>query len=80
MPARTSANVSLAAHERTVVTTWSAATAKGETDIYASVSADGGTTFGAPVRVNSAASTAKVNGEQPPRVTLTPAPPGPPRT
>jgi len=63
-----------------VVATWSAATAKGETDIYASVSADGGTTFGAPVRVNSAASTAKVNGEQPPRVTLTPAPPGPPRT
>ena len=47
---------------------WSAATAKGETDIYASVSADGGTTFGAPVRVNSAAGTAKVNGEQAPRV------------
>ena len=52
---------------------------KGETDIYASVSADGGTTFGAPVRVNSAAGTAKVNGEQAPRVTLAPAPAGPPR-
>ena len=79
VPARTSANVSLAAEGRIVVATWSAATAKGETDIYASVSADGGTTFGAPVRVSSAAGTAKVNGEQAPRVTLAPAPAGPPR-
>ncbi|MEO7273657.1 MAG: sialidase family protein, partial [Vicinamibacterales bacterium] len=61
---------------RMVVATWSASTPKGETDIYASVSADGGTTFGTPVRVNSAAGTAKVNGEQAPRVTLAAAPSG----
>src|SRR4051794_9796938 len=79
VPARTSANVSLAAEGRTVVATWSASTPKGETDIYASVSADGGTTFGAPVRVNSAPGTAKVNGEQAPRVTLAPASSAAPR-
>jgi hypothetical protein len=60
VPARTSANVSLAAQGRMVVATWSASTATGETDIYASVSGDAGATFGAPVRVNSAAGTAKV--------------------
>lgn len=79
VPARTSANVSLAAEGRMVVATWSASTPKGETDIYASVSGDAGTTFGAPVRVNSAAGTAKVNGEQAPRVTLSAAPPGAPK-
>ena len=72
VPARTSANVSLAADGRTVVAVWSAALPQGQTDIYASVSRDSGTTFSEPVRVNSTAGDARVNGEQPPRVVLTP--------
>ena len=79
VPARTSANVSLAAEGRMVVATWSASSPKGDTDIYASVSADGGSTFGAPVRVNSVAGAAKVNGEQPPRVALSRTSSGAPR-
>src|SRR6476659_9850594 len=78
VPARTSANVSLAAAGRTVVAAWSAAAPDGKTDIYASVSTDAGATFGPPVRVNSAAGTAKVNGEQAPRVTLAASPGGRP--
>ena len=71
VPARASANVSLAADGRTLVAVWSAAAADGQPDIYAAVSADAGVSFGGAVKVNSAGGGAKVNGEQPPRVVLT---------
>jgi hypothetical protein len=67
---RANANVSLAAEGPFVVAAWSATTAAGEADIYASASADAGRTFGAPVRVNETPGDARVNGEQPPRVAL----------
>jgi hypothetical protein len=67
---RANANVSLVAAGPFVAAVWSAATADGSTDIFAAVSRDGGVSFGAPVRVNSTAGDARVNGEQPPRVTL----------
>jgi hypothetical protein len=67
---RASANVSLAASGAFVAATWSASAPSGETDIYAASSRDGGTTFSAPVRVNSTPGDARVNGEQPPRLAL----------
>ena len=69
---RANANVSLTAIGQFATVTWSAATAAGVTDIYASTSRDGGRTFGAPVRVNRTPGDANVGGEQPPRVTLVP--------
>ena len=72
VPGRVNAHVSLAARERFVAAVWSGATKTGPSDIYAAVSGDGGRTFGAPVRVNTTAGFARVNGEQPPRVTLVP--------
>ena len=67
---RQNANVSLAAAGRFVAAVWAASTAAGATDIYAAVSRDAGTTFSAPVRVNSTAGAARVNGEQPAHVSL----------
>jgi hypothetical protein len=67
---RSNANVSLAANGAFVVAVWSASVANGVTDIFAAVSPDGGTRFSSPVRVNSTAGEASVNGEQPPRATL----------
>lgn len=67
---RANANPSLAAIRAFAVVTWSAATSAGATDIYASVSRDGGRTFGAATRVNGTPGDASVGGEQPPRVTL----------
>ena len=63
---RANANVSLAAAGRFVAAVWSASTPDGVTDIFASVSRDGGMTFGAPLRINSTPGEARVNGEQPP--------------
>jgi hypothetical protein len=40
--------------------------------VFAAASTDGGQTFSAPVRVNSVAGDARVNGEQPPRVSVRP--------
>lgn len=71
---RANATVSLAAGGGVVVAAWSASLASGATDIYAAVSRDQGISFTAPVRVNSVAGDARVNGEQPPRVTLAPRP------
>ena len=67
---RANANVSLASTGAFVAAVWSASLSNGVTDIYAAVSLDGGTRFSSPVRVNSTAGEASVNGEQPPRVTL----------
>jgi hypothetical protein len=55
---------------------WSASSASTGTNIFASVSADGGQSFSAPVRVNAVDRQASVNGEQPPRVALVRGPDG----
>jgi hypothetical protein len=73
VPGRANATPSIAARGRVVVVVWSAS-ARGATDIYAAVSRDAGSTFAPPVRVNDAAASASVSGEQPPRVVLTPRP------
>ncbi len=70
VPGRTNAYVSLAASGASVVAVWAASDDKGGTDIYAAVSRNSGRTFAAPTRVNSTPGTARVNGEQPPRVTI----------
>jgi hypothetical protein len=70
VPGRANAHVSLVAEGAFVGAVWSASTADGPTDIYVAASRDGGGTFGAPVRVNSSPGDARVNGEQPPRLTL----------
>src|SRR5262245_46942435 len=69
IPDRANAHVTLAADGDRVVAAW-AATGKPGTDIYASVSGDGGVTFGRPVRVNDVEGDANSNGEQPPRIAL----------
>jgi hypothetical protein len=69
---RASANVSMAASGRFVAVVWAASTEAGVTDIYAAASRDAGGTFSAPVRVNSTAGAARVNGEQPPHLSLVP--------
>src|SRR5687768_1031987 len=72
VPGRANANVSLAAAEDTIAAVWSAAEQGGPTDIYLSISQDGGTSFSPPTRVNNTPGDARVNGEQPPRVALVP--------
>ena len=61
--------MTLAADGDRVAAAW-AATGDQGTDVYAAVSADGGRTFGAPVRVNDVEGDASANGEQPPRVVI----------
>jgi hypothetical protein len=72
VPGRANANVSIASHGDLVAAVWAASTPRGATDVYAATSRNGGETFSAPVRVNSVAGDARVNGEQPPRLALTP--------
>ncbi len=67
---RSNANVTMAVSGTFVAAVWSGSLPAGTTDIYASVSRDSGATFSGPVRVNSIDGDARVNGEQPPRVTL----------
>lgn len=67
---RASATVSLASGAGLLAAAWSASLPGGETDIYLATSRDGGASFSAPVRVNSVPGDARVNGEQPPRVTV----------
>jgi hypothetical protein len=69
---RANANPSLAAIGTFAVVVWGASTTAGVTDIYASISRDGGVTFGGPTRVNRTPGDASVGGEQPPRVALVP--------
>lgn len=68
---RVNASPSIAAHGQVVVVTWGA-TVRADSDVYASVSRDGGRTFGAPTRVNDVDGDASVGGEQPPHVALVP--------
>lgn len=70
VPQRANANVSIAADGSFVALAWSAADATGATDIFAAVSTDDGASFAAPVQVNQVAGDARVNGEQPPRLSL----------
>ena len=70
VPHRAAANVSIAAQGDLLAVAFSATADSGASDIYAAVSRNGGRTFGAPVRVNDVAGDARVNGEQPPRISL----------
>ena len=67
---RSNANPTLAVSGSFVAAAWSASLPDGVTDIYTAVSRDVGATFTSPVRVNSTQGDARVNGEQPPRVSL----------
>ena len=70
VPGRSNANPTLAVNGPFVAAAWSASLPDGLTDVYTAVSRDGGATFTTPVRVNSKEGDARVNGEQPPRVSL----------
>jgi hypothetical protein len=72
VPTRADANASLAANGRNVAVVWGATDPAGPTDVYLAVSADGGRSFGAPVRVNDQEGTARINGEMAPRVVFVP--------
>jgi hypothetical protein len=63
------AGAGVAASGDKVVVTW-AATAGDRTNVYAAVSADAGSSFDAPVRVNDVDGDARISGEQAPRVTF----------
>jgi hypothetical protein len=63
------ATPSIAASGRFVSVVWGATAPDRSSDVYASVSRDGGTSFSEPIRV-SRDGMARLNGEQPPRVTL----------
>ena len=67
---RSNATPSIASDGDVVAIAWGASTPAGATDVYASVSRDGGRTFGPPVRVNDVDGDARLNGEQPPRVAV----------
>ena len=67
LPGLANAHVTLAADGDRIAAAWAASGAKG-TNVYSAVSADGGRTFGRPVRVNDVDGDASANGEQPPRV------------
>jgi hypothetical protein len=69
IPGATNAGAGIAASGDRVVVSW-AATVNDATNVYASVSADGGRTFAAPVRVNDIDGDVRMSGEQPPRVTF----------
>jgi hypothetical protein len=66
---RSNAHVTLAADGRRLAAAW-VASGDGGSDVFAAVSEDGGSRFGAPVRVNDRAGDASGNGEQPPRVMI----------
>ncbi|MGE4056840.1 MAG: sialidase family protein [Vicinamibacterales bacterium] len=70
VPGRANANVSVASDGDFLIAAWSAAEPEGAADIFTAVSRDGGRTFSDPVRVNSEPGTARVSGEQPPRLVL----------
>lgn len=70
VPGRANATPSIAADGDVVAIAWGASVASGLTDVYLAVSRDAGRTFGPPVRVNDVNGDARLNGEQPPRVTI----------
>ena len=61
-----SAHVTLSTDGRRVAAAWVASSENGS-DVFTSISDDGGRRFGAPVRVNEIPGDAAANGEQPPR-------------
>jgi len=67
---RASATPTVAAADSFVVVAFGGSVAGGATDVYAAVSRDGGRTFAQPVRVNAIDGDARLNGEQPPQVSL----------
>lgn len=69
VPGRTNVAPWVASDGRFVAVTWGAAL-DGQWDVYVATSADEGTTFAAPVRVNRTAGDGRVSGEIPPRVAL----------
>lgn len=66
---RSNASASVAALGQTVAAVWTASTDE-TSDIYLSVSMDGGATFGAPVRVNDIDGEPRASGEQAARVVV----------
>jgi hypothetical protein len=68
---RTNAAASVAALGQTVAAVWTASV-DSTSDIYISVSRDGGKTFDAPARVNDVAGDARASGEQAARVAVVP--------
>jgi predicted small lipoprotein YifL len=66
---RSNAAASVAALGQTVAAVWTAAT-DDTSDIYLSVSTNGGVAFGAPVRVNDIAGDVRASGEQAARVAV----------
>jgi hypothetical protein len=69
VPGKANSTPWVAAADRFVAVAWGAA-AEGKGDIMIAISRDGGRVFGTPVRVNSTAGDARINGEIAPRVTL----------
>jgi hypothetical protein len=74
VPGRTGATPSVAADGTFVAVAWSASETSGATDVYVAVSRDAARSFGPPVRVNDVPGQVRANGEQPPRIVLTPRP------
>ncbi len=66
-----------AAHHAFVAIAWGASV-EGQSDVFVSVSRDGGASFSEPVQVNRAAGEARLGGELPARVALVPAVAGDP--
>ena len=69
VPNRANSTPWIASSGSFVAIAWGAA-ASGKGDIFLSVSRNGGTSFSAPVRVNSVAGDARISGEIAPRVAL----------
>ena len=69
VPGRVSGTPWVAADGAFVAVVWGG-TADGKTDVFSAVSRNGGSAFGAPVRVNVVPGEARLGGELPPRVSL----------
>ena len=75
---RANATPWVAARGPFVAVAWGATAAAGGTDVYVAVSRDSAGTFDSPVRVNARPGTARLGGELPPRVALSPVQPAVP--
>jgi hypothetical protein len=73
VPGRADAYPWVAASGLFVAVAWGAGDGD-KTDVFVAVSRDGGSTFGFPVQVNRIPGEARLGGELPPRVALTPTP------
>lgn len=79
VPGRANATPTIAAAGDFVAVAWGATPPEGGADVFVASSRDGGRTFAPPVRVNADAGTARLGGEQPPRVALARASSGDPQ-